>query len=76
MHMSDPISAAFGDVSEVSCHWGLRRSLFNSAGGAAMSRTLWSLSPLVSESERCTLNKRAPVSPVGGFSTVLHQEDS
>ena len=73
MHMSDAISTAFCDLSEISCHWGSRRSLFNSAGDCHVSEASATVSSRLGAGETY-LNKRAPASPVGAVGTVRLQE--
>lgn len=68
--MSDTINAAFCDLSEISCHWGLRSSLFNSAGDCHVPNASVTVCSCLRASEMY-LNKRAQASPVGD----MHQED-
>lgn len=74
MHMSDAISAAFYDLSEISCHWALRHSLFNSARDCHVPDASVTVSPCLRAREMY-LNKWAQASLVGDGNTVLHQED-
>lgn len=67
--MSDTISTAFCDLSEISCHWGLRYSLFNSAGDCHVPNTLVTVSSCLGAWEMFW-NKWAQVSSVRG----LHQK--
>lgn len=62
--MSDAISAAFCDLSEISCHWGWRRSLFNSAGDCHVPNAPVTVSSCLRARETY-LNKQAHASPVG-----------
>lgn len=71
--MSNAISAAFCDLSEISCHWGCRRSLFNSAGDCHVSEASATVSSRLGAGETY-LNKRAPASPVGAVGTVRLQD--
>lgn len=64
MHMSDTISAAFCDLSEMSCHWGLKHSLFNSAGDCHVPNAPVTVSSCL-RTRKTYLNKRAWASPVG-----------
>ena len=64
MHMSDTISAAFCDLSEISCHWGLKHSLFNSAGDCHVPNAPVTVSSCL-RTRKTYLNKRAWASPVG-----------
>lgn len=74
MHMSDAISAAFGDLSEISCHWGLRNSLFKSTGDCHVPNTLVTVSSCLRAWEMYETNK--PKHPLlgtapGGLLTKL-----
>lgn len=64
MHMSDTISAAFCDLSEISCHWGSRSSQFNSAGDCHVPDASVTVSSCLRARETY-LNKWAQASPVG-----------
>lgn len=64
--MSDAISTAFCDLSEISCHWGLRRGLFNSAGDCHVPKALVTVSSCFRTREMY-LNKRVPASLVGNM---------
>lgn len=68
MHMSDTISAAFCDVSEISCRWALRHGLFNSARDCHVPNASVTVSS-------CLVNKWAQASLGGHNCTVLHWED-
>lgn len=63
--MSDAISAAFCDLSEISCHWVLRHGLFNSAGDCHVPNTSVTVSSCLRAREMY-LNKRAPTIPYRG----------
>lgn len=73
MHMSDAISAAFCDLSEISCHWGPRRSLFNSAGDCHVPNASVTVSSCLRAGD--VPKQTSPSVPCWGFGTVLHRED-
>lgn len=74
MHMSDAISAAFCDLSEISCHWAWRHSLLNSARDCHVPDASVTVSPCLRARETY-LNKWAQASLAGDGNTVLNQED-
>lgn len=74
MHMSDAISAAVCDLSEISCRWALRHGLFNSAGDCRVPNVSVTVSSCLRAGDTY-LNKWTRASLVGNTSTVVYQED-
>lgn len=66
MHMSDAIRAAFCDLSEISCHWALRHSLFNSARGRRVPDATVTVASRLTARETY-LNKRAAVAATAAY---------